>query len=218
MNREFLLERYSNPPHYKADDFKHVKLILLNGPPGSGKDTAANYLAKADYFSCKHLKMSEVLYRSVFVDFGLPYNTPLNYFESVKNEPLALFYGKSLRQRLIEKSENWMKPICGQTFYGQQFVKKLYDQINDVDQYYVVSDSGFLSEILPVIKYVPAKNVLQLKIHAEARGCNFDNDSRSYWSHHDIHCINIYNNSDVETYLNAVDYSLQHFYGPFNET
>lgn len=176
-------------------DYSNVYLVFLNGPPGCGKDSGAediilSWRHSGVYVDC--MKFAEPLKRSVLVDAGLPYGTPLSAFESDKDVPKPIWGGVSFRQRCIIKSENYFKPQFGEEIFGELFLKTL-DRKNDDFQDLIdrgealeekllilVTDSGFKSETRPVLRHVPHENVLHVRIHAEGRGKTFEGDSRSY--------------------------------------
>lgn len=173
-------------------NFDNVFLVFLNGPPGCGKDSGAEavqqILNRRPNVSAVQMKMAEGLKRSVLVDAGLPYGTPLHTLEAEKDIPKAIWGGVSFRQRCIIKSENYMKPQFGKQVYGRLFVQSLRawaEAITDLELPFeknvvLVTDTGFFDETLPVLEEVPERNVALARIHAEERGKTFENDSRSY--------------------------------------
>lgn len=153
------------------------KIILVNGPPRAGKDTA--YEAYPDGVRCK---FAQAVKEGTHAAFGLdPKVYNMDYFESTKEVPNSLFFGKTPREAYIAYSEMFMKPFTGDP---QVFGKLLVRWIEDwVDQWggsgpFIVTDSGFREEAEAVIDAFGAENVKLVRVHREC--CDFDGDSRSY--------------------------------------
>ncbi len=84
------------------------KIILVNGPPRSGKDTIGQLLCQRlplvlDKFARKLKEAAHALY-------GMP-ELPHDHFEACKDTPLEQFFGKSPRQVYIAVSETYFKPL-----------------------------------------------------------------------------------------------------------
>ena len=161
-----------------VEDFRFVRLVLLNGPPGCGKDTAARHLERT-FAATQNVKFAEALKRSVFVDVGIPYDTPIDFFDAVKDEPLGLFGGRSFRQACIEKSEQFGKPIYGDAHYGRVFLRRAAQAARAGVRLLAVSDSGFSGEARAILPYFSNRAML-VRIHALGRGKSFAGDSRNY--------------------------------------
>lgn len=160
---------------------KNSKVILLNGPPGSGKDTAANHLSHwlpggPLTYPClrkfaTHVKEGTHALLGLFDGGGRPLR--FDYFENEKDERLDLFYGMTPRQAYIWFSEEVMKPKFGTRVFGEIEARKIED-----DRVYIFSDSGFVDEALEVVNVVGPENVLLVNLHRH--GHTYAGDSRSY--------------------------------------
>lgn len=156
-----------------------LKVVFLNGPPGSGKDTAGRALEDA-FFDAKAMKFAEHLKRSVLVDFGLPRHMDLEAWDLIKEMPLAVFDGLSFRQACIRKSEKQVKPFCGEDFYGRMLARSMLKVWQVGIRLVAITDSGFVGEAERILRIVSPENALLLRLHAEGRGKSFIGDSRSY--------------------------------------
>ena len=188
------------------------KVILLNGPPRSGKDYAANILMNDiddAYFTVLERYSLPLKHAVLALINVFSLDDPLAIeLESKKDEPYHLFRGKTYRQMQIGLSEQFIKPFVGQQQFGhwlvhrikghEQFSKSYY---GDAPIAFVVPDSGFAHEAIPVIDYVGEENVLLIQITRD--GTNFDNDSRSYITLPNIHTIEVHNQGD-EAYRNTI--------------
>ncbi len=176
-----------------------MKIILLNGPPGCGKDFGGRKLMDALAKSvtvkfAKELKeRTHALYRLVDAD-GMP--RPHDWFEAVKDDPLHQFHGKTPRECYIAVSENLIKPMHGTLIFGTWLV----DAIEAAPMYdtFIVTDSGFRHEAIALMDRFGVDNCLLVRIHRD--GHNFASDSRSYLDLADIgvQCKDITNNGTAD--------------------
>lgn len=169
-----------------------MKFVLLNGPPGCGKDTAASQLIP--YLHFQHLKFAAPIKRMVC---GL-LNISMQELEELKDIPYPMLqldngaivaeYG-TIRQLLISLSEEVLKPAYGNDFFGRALWN---DAKKSSAKMFLVSDSGFASEAEYVINKAGHANVLVIRIGRE--GHSFEGDSRSYWDHPHVKIKTINNN------------------------
>jgi len=157
------------------------KIILVNGPPRAGKDTAQE--AVANSVRCK---FALAVKEGAHAAFGLdPREYPMDVFEAVKDEPNTLFFGKSPREAYIAYSEMFMKPFTGdKQVFGKLLIRwienilEVWDKDDLPNLPFIVTDSGFRPEAMALVEAFGAENIKLIRVHRE--GCNFDNDSRSY--------------------------------------
>ncbi len=169
------------------------KIILVNGPPSSGKDTAANYLYGIIPRS-RLFKLAAPLRRIVAATFDLT-SAEIVMFEQEpqKSTPHVRFYGKSYRQALIDASERYLKQVYSQQIMGDLAAHEIARSTALV---HICSDSGFDYEAAPLVKLVGADNVLLLRMHRD--GCTFDGDSRSLIHLPGVRTLDITNNTSHE--------------------
>ena len=146
--------------------------VILNGPPGVGKDTIADLMVSEGFV--KH-QMKAILYQHTADHCRIP----LFIFETMasdrllKDKPTTLLNGLTPRQALIHVSENVYKPRYGLDYFGQAAAKACVDQNS---RFTVFSDGGFDEEIEPLQEVFDV--VLIVRLHRE--GYTFEGDSRSY--------------------------------------
>src|SRR5690606_627048 len=119
-----------------------MKVLLLNGPPKSGKDTIGGMLM--DHIpGSETFKFSYELKRMTHRAFGFP-DKP-DAFEASKDDldqgPEA---GVAWRQAYIAMSEKFCKPLFGAGYFGKLLHYELRSQ--DKASLAVVTDSGFREE------------------------------------------------------------------------
>ena len=148
-------------------------IILFNGPPGSGKDFAADYFKQ---FGFKHLSFKYQLFKETIKYFNVDekwfmerYNT-----RSEKEMPSALLNHMSCREAMIHVSEDVIKPKKGLDYFGNLVADEI-----DLSKNYVISDGGFIHELIPVLEKVGTDNFILVQLTRE--GHDFSSDSRRYF-------------------------------------
>lgn len=185
-----------DPP---AGAFEGVTVVLFNGPPRCGKDTAGKYLATITPRS-HTMKFAGTLKRSTHMDFGLPYDLPDDAFEHCKDVPHPAFFGRTPREAYIEKSEKRQKPFLGADIYGRTLLRRMWRVYRQGTHVFLMTDSGFAPEASPLIEAIGAENFLLCRIHAELRGMTFAKDSRSYIELPGVANFDIDNNGTIDEY------------------
>lgn len=171
-------------------------IVFLNGPPGSGKDTLAAEVQKG-LSGSKVVKFAKILKERTHALYGQP-DLPHDHFEAVKDQPQCLFQGMSPRQAYIAVSEVYMKPMHGTGVFGNFLAHEM--QLDAETKVFLISDSGFSSEAVPVLRTFGVENCLLVRIHAEGRGCTFAGDSRSYINL-PVEKLDLQNNGTLEDFL-----------------
>lgn len=120
-------------------------VVALNGPPRSGKDTAALCIHRL-VKSARLFKFASPVKRGVHAAFNLM--VPENYFEDVKDKPREEFFGATPRSCYINHSEKYMKPLYGRDIFG----KLMLNQLQHHDKKHgpkvaIISDCGFQEEV-----------------------------------------------------------------------
>jgi hypothetical protein len=148
------------------------KILVLNGPPHAGKDLICSIIYK--HFNCRQAKFSRPLKDGIKSIFRLNDEIEL---EAKKDEVTkALFNKLSYRQMQIELSERLLKPLFGSDIFGQLLLRDLQAPTNAA--FTVVSDSGFIDELMPLRKQYGIKNIYVLKLTRS--GTSYAGDSRGY--------------------------------------
>lgn len=152
------------------------KIVLLNGPAGSGKDTIAQKMIAFGYEQCE---FKESLFEIAYKVSGVcPFVWHSRYEDRVlKETPWEALGGLTQRELLIKISEEWVKPVFGEDHFGKLaeisaggLIEKGYDV--------VFSDSGFQEESGALIDSFGTRNVILIRLIRD--GYTFDGDSRSY--------------------------------------
>jgi len=182
-------------------------IIVFNGPPGSGKDEAANLFREKYGFS--NLSFKEQLFKETIDYFKVDENWFMEDYNNreLKEKKYEALNGLSRRQALIYVSEEVIKPKKGKSYFG----KKVAEYIEE-DHNYVISDSGFIEELHPLIEKFGSENIIIVQIMRE--GHNYSNDSRRYLSGNvkRIYCIgeqtSINENDVIPNKLNIDTYQI----------
>ena len=173
------------------------KVILINGAPGSGKDTLSEAVieAFADVdFTIGALPMKDTLLRTAMSMFGISEGEWFERYNDsgMKDEPWERLEGMSQREALIWISEDICKPKFGKDFFAQIFIDKVNSESEYMDTLVpegfdfalMVPDAGFQEELEAVVKEYFVENVVM--INTVRDGCTFDNDSRSLLTGEDL--------------------------------
>lgn len=148
-------------------------ILLLNGPPRSGKDTLAKQLV--DQYGFAHFKITSRWKERVHALYGMdPLKFPHDHFEAVKDTPQGAFYGLTPRQAYIEVWEKYFLPKHGENVLMDWLIG---DIDNSPNENIVISDVGFDRECKYLFQYY-GKQCLLTKIFRS--GYNFVNDTRDY--------------------------------------
>jgi len=146
--------------------------VVLNGPPGAGKDTIADLLVQADF---THHRMKT----SLNIEVAHHYKIPLSVFEFLAGDRMLkelsshMLGGLSPRQAQIHVSETLIKPNLGLDYFGQAAAEQCVYQNSS---FAVFSDGGFKEEIEPLIQVFDLVMIVRLL----REGFTFEGDSRSY--------------------------------------
>lgn len=188
------------PPH---------KIVFLNAPPGSGKDTAGRELMRRhDWIRLYEMKQPMDRALRMFFDYDSPSwmqwehnkDTPISELDHLPFDSPV-----SLRQIKIAFSEQFAKPVFGPSIFGNLAVMRLYHTIT-LSKCTVITDSGFVEESEPIINAFHPRNCLCIHIHRP--GHTFDNDSRSYWTYEGVRTMVIHNNTDEELFIDLIDHAV----------
>ena len=147
-----------------------MKIILINGPPRAGKDTAANVMMRNLRVS-RHHKLSAPLKSSIATMFRFTSSEALD-IESNKDVPLEMFHGRTYRQAQIAQFEMLEKHF-GPKILGELAVKRMRDMAAG---HVIISDAGRDDEIIPLKEQYGSKAIYYLFISRP--GCTFNNDIR----------------------------------------
>lgn len=184
-----------------------MKVILFNAPPRAGKDTAADLLTKYlngfDGVNAFRYSFARPLKEATHALYGI--DAPWDAFEFTKDMPQEKFFGLSPREAYIKVSEEMVKPVLGAEHWGNVFLSqvKKYGGFKG-ESVVVVSDCGFITEVLQIKKEIQAHNMFL--VYMEREGTSFKNDSRSYVKDPSIPSYYLDNNGDLAELASNMEY------------
>lgn len=150
-----------------------MKIILISGPPGAGKDTIAQGLWITLGVGTSTIEK----FARPLMDAAASLGFSMDDEHKERVEPGL---GMSRRQFQIAFSEDFCKPQIGPHVFGDALVNRLHKR-HDLGllEHVLVSDSGFLTEAQSVVDAFGAENVVRL--HVSRPGHDYSNDSRTDW-------------------------------------
>lgn len=156
-----------------------MKIIVLNGPPGCGKDTIATHIqnrlfdAEVVTFKDPMFNVAIAMLPMSEADFFERYND-----RELKELPWDALGGLTCRQFMIKISEEWMKPLLGKDIFGRLAVSAVEKLGYGGTTLCIFSDSGFQEEFTFLQDAFGKENVHLIRLERE--GFDFTGDSRNY--------------------------------------
>lgn len=165
-------------------------IILFNGPPGSGKDHAADFFKQHGF---KHLSFKYQLFKETMKYFSVDSKWFMDRYNnrSEKEVPTSLLNHMSCREAMIYVSEKIIKPRSGLDYFG----KLVADEIN-INKDYAISDGGFIDELIPVVEKVGNDNFVLVQLTRD--GHDFSSDSRRYFDGNVVQEFVVGNKTEIE--------------------
>lgn len=168
------------------------KILLVNGPPRSGKDTVGRIVSElvpdvhVTKFAHALKSATHALFLGLHGEFDKLDMSSMEdnclvcsddaYYEAQKDVPgMVRFFGITPRKAYILVSEVLCKPTLGKQVFGDILADAIERRS---EEYIVVTDSGFVEEAGPLVKRFGVENMDLAQVSRP--GCNFRDDSRSY--------------------------------------
>lgn len=174
-----------------------MRVLFLNGPPRSGKDTLASLVAARYPRTIVHVKLAGYLKEMASKLFPYKFDDYL-WMEKYKDQRLEGLHNRTPREVLIQLSEYFYKPLFTADFFGRMLLSRL-NSLQQLDfTAAVVSDSGFDDEIKPIYRSSAVTDARVVRLYRES--CSFYDDSRNYLKRDEHpHRIDIidYHNTDM---------------------
>lgn len=170
-------------------------VVCFNGPPGSGKDTAAEMLAqildsKTD-LPVRQESLSLPLRKIAYAMVDAPYQAET--YDRFKRTKFPQFGHRTGRQLMIDVSESFLKPL----YSRQVMVEMLTERNREITGILLIRDSGFQHEVSRLMLEYGHANVYVVRMLRA--GCDFTNDSREWVKHRDIGCaMDLDNNGSLD--------------------
>lgn len=173
-----------------------TKVIILNGPPRSGKDTIGTFAA--DDWGFATLAFKEPMYRIAADTVGMSYEDFMFNYETDgwKDTKVKGWGGKSVRDLMIAISETYIKPFFGEDYFGRKVAEKM-EKMSPYVAHYIMTDGGFFAEVDALVK----AGIDVYVVHMFRDGCTFEGDSRDYIDHPEVTTLMLENNGTIEEAL-----------------
>lgn len=191
------------------------KVLVLNGPPGSGKDTIAK--AIKNYAIQKGVNIHNVVHEKFATPLKRAYPALFNKSNLAELEELKdkEFFGveRAIRKVQIGISEDVMKPIFGKDIFAKLLVARIKHLRKD--NLCVISDCGFNEEWRYLYYRCAKENILTIRL--TRIGTTYFGDSRSYImppiESADFNVIDYHNEIKIQDAIDGLLIELAEFYG-----
>ena len=145
-------------------------VIVLNGPPRAGKDTATDVL-KGHFKDSQVYPFFRPIKEMLHAELGL--DVSFDHFETVKDDPRDEFGGMTPRLAYIDKGERL------QSEFGHSILLDIYfESIRACNAPLLITTCGNDGEAVEISRLFGNENVLVMRIHKD--GHDFSGDSRSW--------------------------------------
>lgn len=187
-----------------------MKIIILNGPPRSGKDTIGRMLGELgdDIYVTKFaLPIKSMAHRLLGLN-----DAHYDSYDDVKDKPNEDFYGITPREFYVALSQLLMKPLYGEGFFGRLLVRDIIREAEEREaagrklNYVVITDGGFKPEVRELADEFGAHTMLLCHIYRP--NTNFIGDSRRYIRYGGIRKIDIGNGKGIAQLRQSVTETL----------
>lgn len=182
-------------------------IILFNGPPRTGKDTASEYLIQ-QLHSSVILKFTEPVKNMTHERLDL--NVPHYHYETLKDTPLSEFEGLTPREAYIETSRK-LRQEKGNNAVAKLFVESV---MNSNEEIVINPDIGYDFEAEELFNAFDVNKVLLFKINRVDK--TFENDCRTWLTvdkkYPELKTVFV-DNDDKSVFLDSV---LENVYGFIN--
>lgn len=152
-----------------------AKLILISGPPHSGKDELADFIEHR--YPYEGMKFASPIGRALKAFFNMDDADYEFYRNAAKDKPWKFLGDKTFRQCMQSFSEDWAKQY-GKDIFGRLAARRISDAMNAGLTHFVFSDCGFSEELPPVMQLFNPADIVLVKLSRE--GCTYVGDTRNY--------------------------------------
>jgi len=183
-----------------------IKLVLLNGPKRTGKDTAYQALTKKDHTLKPFMMVERFSYADIIR--GATHNllglrVRLNYYdgEDKKDKINKDFLGLTPRQAYIEVGQA-MRKIFGKDVFNRTIASDItnFHKATKGEGLSIVTDCGFQVELDYLCKEFGNENVLLIKLMRSGGDYTFKDDIREYVVSDGCKSVFIANDSTIENF------------------
>lgn len=198
-----------------------MKIVVLNGPRGSGKDTAAQLISE-QFGNIKIKKMTDPMDRACAKMFGMRYEywMTIRNDPNLKTKPHPKLYGASPVQILIDMSEKFMKQTFGDDIFGRMMSDVIDLDASPIENQnrFVISDGRFEAELLPLMENYGEESIMVVQLvrdHCEWPldiKNNGDSEDVGYLNMEFAQMVRIHNNGTTEELADKLNWALGRFF------
>jgi len=155
---------------------QNKKVVIFNCPKRTGKDAVKDYILPLTFKEgFRTASFKEKLIEIALTVSNVTTDEWEARYEDFKDTPWQRLGGLSQREYLIHISENFVKPLHGEDYFGKALVDKIKSTQGKV---FLIPDGGFDLEIKPLIDAFGEDNVLILQW--TRHNADWEGDSRNW--------------------------------------
>jgi hypothetical protein len=192
------------------------RFLFINGPPGSGKTTLSRMICETNSEATTESFASpirEMIWSVFFPEHVVSRPFDLKDTEIKKRELVALAKIEptdpgsqtTVREAMIEFSENYMKKLFGEDIFGRLLWNRCYEETQFYSSF-VIDDSGFVPEAAYVVSRADASVCRLIRLHRS--GCNYSADSRSYITLPGVQTLDLHNDGAPDEMMQTLQLEL----------
>jgi len=126
------------------------KIIILNCPPRTGKDTIADLFERNNRYT--KMSFKQHLFDIAYLISGLSEKEWHDRYQQDKDTQWDKLGGLSQRNYLIKISEDWIKPLHGEDYFGKILSSSIHNNKTEhKHDMIIIPDGGFNHEIKPLV-------------------------------------------------------------------
>lgn len=174
-------------------------VVCFNGPPGAGKDLAAEMLVQhLDDKTNIPVRQESLSFPLRTIAYAMTEYSGMRSgfdYDTFKQTLFPQFGGRTGRELMIDVSESFLKPRYSRQIMVEMLIER--NRFIENNGLLLIRDSGFQHEASALFAEYGTRNVYVVRMNRE--GCDFSNDSREWVNHHDSGCsTDIHNNGTLD--------------------
>lgn len=155
---------------------QQIRVIMINGPLRSGKDTCARLIKRITKDDAVVLRAIDPVKEAVHTLFDLPRDP--DFLETRKDYSEPELYGRTPRSAYISLTEDWLKANWGDDILGRLLWKKIYRIAAGGQNLFCIPGVGQGPEVRVIRSHLRPEQIVLIHLHRSLT--DFKGDTRGY--------------------------------------